>query len=224
MVHSTIDPLRLLFLMNKILCFSYPFFESVRAILLVSGDIVYYDQVSNAMQLENRRFNFQDLKSLYIHQICMSSLSFPKNKLVLRLLTYLQDCPEVHANAADTLSSIARYAPSGLASKISSPRLHRCMCSCFIILSLFWLTLGCHSFTGRLFHLALEDSRPKSVLVNLLSVCISLLDPKRFTSGTYYMYNYQMTHGSATAANPKTVEGMLESLGKVHFAPRYLYF
>lgn len=125
MVHSTIDPLRLLFLMNKILCFSYPFFESVRAILLVSGDIVYYDQVSNAMQLENRRFNFQDLKSLYRHQICMSSLSFPKNKIILRLLTYLQDCPEVHANAAETLSSIARYAPSGLASKISSPRLHR---------------------------------------------------------------------------------------------------
>ncbi|KAL3851523.1 hypothetical protein ACJIZ3_013405 [Penstemon smallii] len=100
------------------------------------------------------------------------------------------DCPEVHANAAETLCAITRYAPPGLASKISSP-----------------------SFIGRLFHHALEDSRPKSVLVNLLSVCISLLDPKRLTSGMYYMYNRQMTHGAGIAANPETVEGMLESLG-----------
>ncbi|KAG8385216.1 hypothetical protein BUALT_Bualt03G0019100 [Buddleja alternifolia] len=100
------------------------------------------------------------------------------------------DCPEVHANAAETLSAISRYAPQGIASKISSP-----------------------SFIGRLFRHALEDSRPKSVLVNLLSVCISLLDPKRFISGTFYMYNRQMTHGSGSAANPETVQGMLESLG-----------
>ncbi|KAL3833706.1 hypothetical protein ACJIZ3_008442 [Penstemon smallii] len=102
------------------------------------------------------------------------------------------DCPEVHANAAETLCSITRYAPPELASKISSP-----------------------SFIGRLFRHALEESRPKSVLVNLLSVCISLLDPKRLTSGMYYMYNRQMTHGSGTAAHPETVEGMLESLGNL---------
>eukprot|EP00261_Vitis_vinifera_P036960 XP_019078203.1 PREDICTED: serine/threonine-protein phosphatase 6 regulatory subunit 3 isoform X2 [Vitis vinifera] len=100
------------------------------------------------------------------------------------------DCPEVHANAAETLCSITRYAPPGLASKISSP-----------------------SFIGRLFRHALEDSRPKSVLVNSLSVCISLLDPKRLTLGTYHMYNRQLTHGSTITANPETVEGMLESLG-----------
>ncbi|KAL6333581.1 hypothetical protein AAG906_028766 [Vitis piasezkii] len=101
------------------------------------------------------------------------------------------DCPEVHANAAETLCSITRYAPPGLASKISSP-----------------------SFIGRLFRHALEDSRPKSVLVNSLSVCISLLDPKRLTLGTYHMYNRQLTHGSTITANPETVEGMLESLGE----------
>ncbi|GFP95963.1 serine/threonine-protein phosphatase 6 regulatory subunit 3 [Phtheirospermum japonicum] len=91
------------------------------------------------------------------------------------------DCPEVHGNAAETLCTITRYAPPGIASKISSP-----------------------SFIGRLFRHALEDSRPKSVLVNLLSVCISLLDPKRLTSGTYYLYSRQMTHGSGSAANPET--------------------
>ncbi|KAK6150137.1 hypothetical protein DH2020_017662 [Rehmannia glutinosa] len=100
------------------------------------------------------------------------------------------DCPEVHANAAETLCTITRYAPPGIASKISSP-----------------------SFIGRLFRHALEDSRPKSVLVNLLSVCISLLDPKRLTSGTYYLYSRQMTHGSGSTANPETVQAMLESLG-----------
>lgn len=100
------------------------------------------------------------------------------------------DCPEVHANAAETLCAITRYAPPGLASKISSP-----------------------GFIGRLFRHALEGSRPTSVLVYSLSVCISLLDPKRLTMGTYYMYNRQMTHGSAISANAETVEGMLESLG-----------
>ncbi|XP_052179613.1 LOW QUALITY PROTEIN: uncharacterized protein LOC127792962 [Diospyros lotus] len=100
------------------------------------------------------------------------------------------DCPEVHANAAETLCAITRYAPPGVAAKISSP--------CFI---------------ERLFRHALEDSRPKSVLVNLLSVCISLLDPKRPSLGTYYTYPHQLNHGSKISANPEMVEGMLGSLG-----------
>ncbi|XP_044496129.1 serine/threonine-protein phosphatase 6 regulatory subunit 3 isoform X2 [Mangifera indica] len=100
------------------------------------------------------------------------------------------DCPEVHANAAETLCSIARFAPPGLAAKIASP-----------------------NFIGRLFHHALEDSRPKSVLVNSLSIFISLLDHKRLTLGTYYMFNRQLAHGSTVTANPETVEGMLSSLG-----------
>ncbi|GLT34134.1 hypothetical protein SLA2020_086710 [Shorea laevis] len=102
------------------------------------------------------------------------------------------DSPEVHANAAEILCAITRFAPPGLASKISSP-----------------------NFVGRLFRHALEDSRPKSVLVNSLCVCVSLLDPKRLTLGTYNMYNRQLAQGSTTAANPETVEGMLESLGEL---------
>ncbi|GMI81909.1 hypothetical protein like AT1G30470 [Hibiscus trionum] len=99
------------------------------------------------------------------------------------------DSPEVHANAAETLCAITRFAPPGLASKITSP-----------------------SFTGRLIRHALEESRPKSVLVNSLSVCISLLDPKRLTMGVYPTYR-QVSQGPMIAANPETVEGMLESLG-----------
>ncbi|MCD7465178.1 hypothetical protein HAX54_000743 [Datura stramonium] len=102
------------------------------------------------------------------------------------------DCPEVHANAAETLCAITRYAPPGIAAKISSP-----------------------SFIERLFRHALEDSRPKSVLVNSLSVCISLLDPKRLASGTYYMYGRQSMQCSGVRANPETVEGMLGSLGNL---------
>ncbi|KAK1422811.1 hypothetical protein QVD17_18100 [Tagetes erecta] len=102
------------------------------------------------------------------------------------------DCPEVHANAAEALCAITRYAPPGLAAKISSP-----------------------SFIARLFRHALEDSRPKSVLVNSLSVCISLLDPKRQTSGAFYIYNRQSTPGSVITVKPETVEGMLESIGNL---------
>ncbi|XP_076908816.1 uncharacterized protein LOC143565847 [Bidens hawaiensis] len=102
------------------------------------------------------------------------------------------DCPAVHANAAEALCAITRYAPPGLAAKISSP-----------------------SFIARLFRHGLEDSRPKSVLVHSLSVCISLLDSKRQTSGTYYIYNRQSTPGSLITVKPETVEGMLESLGSL---------
>ncbi|XP_057463083.1 uncharacterized protein LOC130753136 isoform X1 [Actinidia eriantha] len=100
------------------------------------------------------------------------------------------DCPEVHANAAETLCAITRSALPTLTSKIFGP-----------------------SFIGRLFQHTLEDSRPKSVLVNSLSVCISLLDPKRLNLGTYHMYSRQLTQGSTISANPETVEGMLGSLG-----------
>ncbi|XP_028759355.1 serine/threonine-protein phosphatase 6 regulatory subunit 3 isoform X2 [Neltuma alba] len=100
------------------------------------------------------------------------------------------DSPEVHANAAETLCAITRFAPPGFSAKVCSP-----------------------SFIGRLFQHALEDSRPKSVLVNSLSICISLLDPKRHTFGGYHSYNRQMTNGPTVTANPEAVEGMLESLG-----------
>ncbi|XP_078175817.1 uncharacterized protein LOC144569376 isoform X1 [Carex rostrata] len=100
------------------------------------------------------------------------------------------DSPEVHANAAEVLCAITRYAPPALASKICSP-----------------------SFVGRLFHIAFEPSRPRSVLVHSLSVCISLLDPKRLVSSSYQVFRSQLSHGTLVTASPETVNGMLESLG-----------
>ncbi|XP_010926954.1 uncharacterized protein [Elaeis guineensis] len=100
------------------------------------------------------------------------------------------DSAEVHANASEILCAITRYAPPGLAAKICSP-----------------------SFVGRLFRHALEDSRPKSVLVHSLSVCVSLLDPKRLLSSSYQSFRSQLSHGAMVAASPETVDGMLESLG-----------
>lgn len=69
------------------------------------------------------------------------------------------------------------------------------------------------SLVGRLFHHALEDSRPKSVLVHSLSVCMSLLDPKRLVSLNYQSFRNQLSHGSLVNAKPEMVDGMLESLG-----------
>jgi len=66
---------------------------------------------------------------------------------------------------------------------------------------------------GRLFHHAFEDSRPKSVLVHSLSVCISLLDPKRLVSASYQAFRSQLSHGTLVTASPETVNGMLDSLG-----------
>ncbi|KAJ4754816.1 Serine/threonine-protein phosphatase 6 regulatory subunit 1 [Rhynchospora pubera] len=100
------------------------------------------------------------------------------------------DSPEVHANAAEVLCAITRYAPPALASKICSP-----------------------GFVGRLFHHAFEPSRPRSVLVHSLSVCISLLDPKRLVSSSYQAFRSQLSHGTLVTASPETVNGMLESLG-----------
>ncbi|XP_062226772.1 uncharacterized protein LOC133925004 isoform X2 [Phragmites australis] len=100
------------------------------------------------------------------------------------------DSPEVHANAAEILCAITRYAPPALAAKISSP-----------------------SFVGRLFQHAFESSRPKSVLVHSLAVCISLLDPKRLVSASYQAFCSQLSHGTLVTASPETVNGMLDSLG-----------
>lgn len=70
---------------------------------------------------------------------------------------------------------------------------------------------------GRLFHHALEESRPKSVLVHSLSVCISLLDPKRLASASYQAYRSNLSHGTVVTASPETVDGMLSSLGIFYF-------
>ncbi|XP_023517725.1 serine/threonine-protein phosphatase 6 regulatory subunit 1-like isoform X3 [Cucurbita pepo subsp. pepo] len=102
------------------------------------------------------------------------------------------DCSIVHSNASETLCAITRFAPPGIMAKIASP-----------------------SFVGRLFRHALEELRPPSVLINSLSVCISLLDPRRLTTGTAYAYNRQLTRGPTVSATMETVEGMLESLGRL---------
>uniref|UniRef100_A0A0D9YB16 Uncharacterized protein n=1 Tax=Oryza glumipatula TaxID=40148 RepID=A0A0D9YB16_9ORYZ len=102
------------------------------------------------------------------------------------------DSPEVHANAAEILCAVTRCAPPSLAAKICSP-----------------------SFVGRLFRHALEESRPKSVLVHSLSVCISLLDPKRLASASYQAFRSNLSHGALVTASPETVDGMLESLGNL---------
>lgn len=141
----------------------------------------------------------------------------------------------MHANASEILCAITRYAPPGLAAKICSPRWLFLRIFCCLTLAFhrfyqwvftyyfFWplitiinnhtLILKC-SFVGRLFRHALEDSRPKSVLVHSLSVCVSLLDPKRLLSSSYQSFRSQLSHGTMVAASPETVDGMLESLGR----------
>ncbi|POO01233.1 SIT4 phosphatase-associated protein family [Trema orientale] len=100
--------------------------------------------------------------------------------------------PEVHANAAETLCAITRNAPSALATKLSSP-----------------------SFVARIFAHALEDSHSKSGLVHSLSVCISLLDPKRYmaSSPLFHSFRSQHMYDSSTPVNPETLCAMLPKLG-----------
>ncbi|KAH9660761.1 serine/threonine-protein phosphatase 6 regulatory subunit 3 isoform x1 [Citrus sinensis] len=99
--------------------------------------------------------------------------------------------PEVHANAAETLCAITRNAPSALATKLASP-----------------------SFVARIFGHALEDSRSKSSLVHSLSVCISLLDPKRSAIASPLMYSFRSQHmyESPNPVNPETIGAMLPKL------------
>ncbi|XVF46333.1 hypothetical protein PTKIN_Ptkin03bG0018700 [Pterospermum kingtungense] len=100
--------------------------------------------------------------------------------------------PEVHANAAETLCAITRNAPSALATKLSSP-----------------------SFVARIFGHALEDSHSKSGLVNSLSVCISLLDPKRSAIASPWMHSFRNQHmyEPPIPVNPETINAMLPKLG-----------
>ncbi|KHG05028.1 Serine/threonine-protein phosphatase 6 regulatory subunit 3 [Gossypium arboreum] len=100
--------------------------------------------------------------------------------------------PEVHANAAETLCAITRNVPSALATKLSSP-----------------------SFVARIFGHALEDSHSKSGLVNSLSVCISLLDPKRSAINSSLMYSFrnQLMYEPPIPVNSETINATLPQLG-----------
>lgn len=140
--------------------------------------------------------------------------------------------PEVHANAAETLCAITRNAPSALATKLASPRyaLYQFpLCSVFFhsnesLLSflnpcLQFRKWPCYflflcSFVARIFGHALEDSRSKSSLVHSLSVCISLLDPKRSAIASPLMYSFRSQHmyESPNPVNPETIGAMLPKL------------
>ncbi|XP_077252908.1 uncharacterized protein LOC143892288 isoform X2 [Tasmannia lanceolata] len=98
--------------------------------------------------------------------------------------------PEVHANAAETLCAITRNTPSPLTIKISSP-----------------------SFLERIFGHALENSASKSTLIHSLSVCISLLDPKRSASTSLvYSVRSQHLYEPPVPVNSETVTAMLPKL------------
>ncbi|KAK8641496.1 hypothetical protein V6N13_010897 [Hibiscus sabdariffa] len=100
--------------------------------------------------------------------------------------------PEVHSNAAETLCAITRNAPSALATKLSTP-----------------------SFVARIFGHALEDSHSNSGLVNSLSVCISLLDPKRSAISSPLMHSFQnhLMYEPPIPVNSETINAMLPKLG-----------
>ncbi|KAL9998694.1 putative SIT4 phosphatase-associated protein family [Helianthus debilis subsp. tardiflorus] len=99
--------------------------------------------------------------------------------------------PEVHANAAETLCAITRSAPSPLAAKLSSS-----------------------SYVTRIFTHAFEDSLSKSGLFHSLTVCISLLDPKRSApSSLFNSFQGQYEYESPVQVNHETVGAMLPRLG-----------
>ncbi|XP_010488242.1 PREDICTED: serine/threonine-protein phosphatase 6 regulatory subunit 3 isoform X1 [Camelina sativa] len=99
--------------------------------------------------------------------------------------------PEVQANAAETLCAIARNAPSALATQLSSP-----------------------GYVARIFGHALEDSHSKSSLVHSLSVCTSLLDPRRSASSSSMFNSYRGQHmfESPVPVSPETISAMLPKL------------
>nr|KYP68537.1 Serine/threonine-protein phosphatase 6 regulatory subunit 2 [Cajanus cajan] len=101
--------------------------------------------------------------------------------------------PEVHANVAETLCTITRVASSTLAIKLSSP-----------------------SFVAKILGYALEDSQSKSSLVNSLSVCISLLDPKKsaISSPFFHSFRSQNMYEPPIPVNPDTIGAMLPKLGE----------
>eukprot|EP00268_Persea_americana_P025306 TRINITY_DN2466_c0_g1_i6.p1 TRINITY_DN2466_c0_g1~~TRINITY_DN2466_c0_g1_i6.p1 ORF type:complete len:584 (-),score=119.25 TRINITY_DN2466_c0_g1_i6:1229-2980(-) len=115
------------------------------------------------------------------------------SNLLEMIVDKLSPCcpPEVHVNAAETLCTITRNAPSALSVKISSP-----------------------SFVGRIFDQVQEYSQSKSVLVQALSVCISLLDPQRLAfSPLIQSIRSQHLHEPPFPVNPETIDAMLPKLG-----------
>ncbi|CDY48149.1 BnaCnng15910D [Brassica napus] len=104
----------------------------------------------------------------------------------------LSNSLEVHANAAETPCTVAQNAPSPLATKLSSS-----------------------SFIARIFGHAFGDPQSKSSLVHTLSVCISLLSPRRSLVSSYFMYSFrgQQIFESPISVNPETIATMVPRLG-----------
>ncbi|XP_010557326.1 PREDICTED: serine/threonine-protein phosphatase 6 regulatory subunit 3-like [Tarenaya hassleriana] len=98
---------------------------------------------------------------------------------------------EVQANAAETLCAITRNAPSALSTKLSSS-----------------------GFVARIFGHALEDSHSKSGLVHSLSVCISLLDPRKSAASSplFNSFRGQYMFESPLPVTQETIEAMLPKL------------
>ena len=72
------------------------------------------------------------------------------------------------------------------------------------------------SFVTKILDYALEDSQSKSSLVYSLSVCISLLDPKRsaVSSPLFHSFRSQNMYEPPIPVSPHTIGAMLPKLGK----------
>lgn len=79
----------------------------------------------------------------------------------------------------------------------------------------FYIYFLC-SFVSRIFGHALEDSCSKSALVHSLSVCTSLLDPKRSASAiSVNSFRSQHLYEPPIQVDPETISAMLPKLGKL---------
>ena len=70
------------------------------------------------------------------------------------------------------------------------------------------------SFIQRLFSQALEAKNSRSTLVHSLTVCISLLDPKKYLMAG--MGRGQQIPDSLVTTNPEVIDGMLQRLGQYY--------
>ncbi|KAI4340414.1 hypothetical protein MLD38_025253 [Melastoma candidum] len=102
------------------------------------------------------------------------------------------NAPTVHSNASEILCAVAGNVGSPLARKLSSPR-----------------------FIEMLFGHALQDSASKSSLTHSLSVCITLLDPKRADTYSPLSRSFQSedTNDDSILANPEIINAMLPKFG-----------
>ncbi|CAI6003313.1 unnamed protein product [Closterium sp. NIES-65] len=109
-----------------------------------------------------------------------------------------QSSSDVHANAAECLSAIARTAPSALAAQLSTPK-----------------------YIGKFFEHVLEGPRSMTSVINSLSVCITLLDPKRapppgvMRNQLQYQLQTQQYQQQQQVISVETVEGMVQRLGEL---------